>query len=308
MTPLVAAFAVAGGIVGAGLVAAEGLRRRQGDSDLVVNLRSRTRAWAVMLAVLALAFAGGRAGVVLLFAILSALSLREMLAVFGPGPMARRAAVLLFAVALPAQYLLVLTGWYGLFVVLLPVYAVLPVSLAALAGGPSGYLQRMAALQVALLLGVFALSHVPGLFLLTFEGFAGSALWPIAWLLFTVQLSDVAQYVWGKLYGRRKLAPVLSPSKTWEGLAGGMATAVVAGVAMHGLTPFGPLGAAAMAVVVTAAGALGGIVMSAIKRDRGAKDWGHILPGHGGITDRIDSLIFAAPVFFHLSRWFWSLT
>ncbi len=123
-----------------------------------------------------------------------------------------------------------------------------------------------------------------------------------------MQLSDVLQYVWGKLLGRRRIAPDLSPSKTWEGFLGGVASATAVGAALWWMTPFTLSQAAAMALVVTLMGFVGGLVMSAIKRDRGVKDWGHLIAGHGGFLDRLDSVIFAAPVFFHLTRYFWSTT
>jgi phosphatidate cytidylyltransferase len=122
-----------------------------------------------------------------------------------------------------------------------------------------------------------------------------------------VQASDVLQYVWGKLIGRRRVAPALSPSKTVGGLVVGGSSAVALGTLLWWITPFGPAGAAAISLVIVAMGFLGGLVMSAIKRDRGVKDWGTLIEGHGGMLDRLDSVCFAAPVFFHLTRFFFTL-
>jgi phosphatidate cytidylyltransferase len=119
-----------------------------------------------------------------------------------------------------------------------------------------------------------------------------------------VQLSDVLQYVWGKTIGKRRIAPSISPNKTWEGLVGGIVCATAIGTAIWWATPFAPGEAALMALVVTTMGFAGGLIMSAIKRDRGVKDYGAFIEGHGGVLDRIDSLCFAAPVFFHLTRFF----
>jgi phosphatidate cytidylyltransferase len=127
----------------------------------------------------------------------------------------------------------------------------------------------------------------------------------IAFLVIVVQGSDVLQYIWGKLLGKHKVAPVLSPSKTWEGLIGGVASATLLGMALHGITPFSPWQAAGMAFLICVMGFFGGLVMSAIKRDRGVKDWGHMIEGHGGMLDRVDSVIFAAPIFFHAVRYVW---
>jgi len=121
-----------------------------------------------------------------------------------------------------------------------------------------------------------------------------------------VQSSDVFQYIWGKLFGRRKVAPAISPSKTVEGLAGGVLSATILGAFLWWITPFSVWQAALMALAINVMGFFGGLVMSAIKRDRGVKDWGDLIEGHGGMLDRLDSVVFAAPVFFHLTRFFWS--
>ena len=129
----------------------------------------------------------------------------------------------------------------------------------------------------------------------------------VAYLIFVVQLSDVMQFVWGELLGKHRIAPAISPSKTWEGLAGGTATASLAGMLLWWITPFSPLQALLISAVICAAGFTGGLVLSAIKRDRGVKDWGHLIPGHGGFIDRLDSVLFAAPIFLHVVRYYWSL-
>ena len=123
--------------------------------------------------------------------------------------------------------------------------------------------------------------------------------------MLVVQSSDVLQYVFGKLFGRHKLSEKVSPSKTVEGLVGGLAAATALGAALWWVTPFTPWQAAGMAFMINLMGFLGGLVMSAIKRDRGAKDWGHSIQGHGGVLDRLDSVVFAAPLFFHFTRYWW---
>jgi len=121
-----------------------------------------------------------------------------------------------------------------------------------------------------------------------------------------VQLSDVLQYVCGKLAGKHKIAPNLSPSKTVEGCIGGVALATLIGAMLCWITPFAFWQAALFALLVCLLGFAGGLVMSAIKRDRGVKDWGHMIEGHGGMLDRLDSVYFAAPVFFHMVRYWWA--
>ena len=155
---------------------------------------------------------------------------------------------------------------------------------------------------------VYAISYVPALLDLTIPGYDDAPVTLLVWFVMVVQGSDFLQYVVGKLVGQHKIAPVISPSKTWEGFVGGVGVASLAGAVLWWATPFGVWQAAVMAFTVTLMGFLGGLTMSAIKRDRGVKDFGTLVSGHGGILDRVDSLCFSAPVFFHLTRYFYSTT
>jgi len=166
------------------------------------------------------------------------------------------------------------------------------------------FLERTAETQWGLMIGVYCISHVPALLMLTIPGCDPALL--IVFLILVAQSSDILQYVWGKLTGRHKIAPQVSPSKTVEGFVGGVLSATVLGTALWWMTPFRPWQAAVFSFLITMAGFLGGLVMSAIKRDRGVKDWGHLIEGHGGMLDRLDSVCFAAPIFFHLTRYFYS--
>jgi phosphatidate cytidylyltransferase len=124
-------------------------------------------------------------------------------------------------------------------------------------------------------------------------------------LILVVQLSDVLQYAFGKTLGRHRILPSVSPNKTWEGAIGGIAGATLVGTLLWWATPFTPWAAAGISLLVCLAGFAGGLVMSAIKRDRGVKDFGTLIEGHGGVLDRVDSLCFAAPLFFHVVRYFY---
>jgi phosphatidate cytidylyltransferase len=280
-----------------------------GSNAVIENLNARIAAWWAMVVLLSVAFVAGRPGVVLLFAVLSFSALREFLTLTEKSPADHWALAAIFFLILPVQYWLVGIDWYGFYAIFIPVYAflLLPV-VSALRGETRGFLTRVAETQWALMICVYCVSHVPAILYLQIPGYEGRSVILIAWLIFTVQFSDVMQYVWGKLFGRRKIVPALSPSKTWEGLVGGVATSVVAGASLWWMTPFTPWQAAGMALVVTVMGFFGGLVMSAIKRDKGVKDWGHLIAGHGGFLDRLDSVIFAAPIFFHLTRYLWSAT
>ena len=290
-------------------VIGEALRARvapNGDNPVIENLNARIAAWWGMVILLSLAFLAGKAGVVILFAVLSFSALREFLTLTAKARADHWSLAAAFFIVLPLQYWMVGVDWYGLYSIFIPVYAFLlmPV-VSALRGEPKGFLSRVAETQWALMICVYCVSHVPALLSLQIPGYEGRNVILIAWLIFTVQLSDVLQYVWGKLIGRRKLAPELSPSKTWEGLIGGVLSASAIGASLWWMTPFTFLQAAGLALVVTLMGSFGGLVMSAIKRDKGVKDWGHLIAGHGGFLDRLDSVVFAAPFFFHIVRYFW---
>jgi len=272
---------------------------------VIDNLNARINAWWVMVGVLAFSFWFERFGLLLLFAALSALALREYARVADlREPRLLRYMAWLF---LPVQYGLIAIGWYGLFAIFIPVYAflVLPM-LATQCGDTRNFLARCASAQWGLMACVYCLSYVPALQTLALPGWSGSGLQLVAFLLLVAQGSDVLQYIWGKLLGRRPVAPELSPSKTVEGLIGGVASATLLGAALHPITPFTPLQAAALAFCICVMGFLGGLVMSAIKRGAGVKDWGQLIEGHGGLLDRLDSVAFAAPVFFHFVRYGWS--
>jgi phosphatidate cytidylyltransferase len=314
MSPTSQALALFGGVfailVAASLVGFV-LERRYaagGAAATIANLNARVRAWWIMVALIGLALAIGKAGVILLFAFASFAGLREFLTLTTTRRGDHWALAAAFFIALPVQYYLIWIDWYGLYSIFIPVYVflLLPV-IAALRGDVTRFMERIAELQWGLMIAVFCLSHVPALLTLPIPGFETRKVLLVGYFVLVVQASDVLQYVWGKLLGRHPIAPRLSPSKTVEGFLGGVLTATVLGAALWWLTPFTPWHAALMALVITLMGFCGGLVMSAIKRDRGVKDWGWMIAGHGGMLDRLDSVIFAAPIFFHLTRFWWTV-
>ena len=282
-------------------------RTRGRPNSVIDNLVARIRAWWVMAALVGVSFALGRVGVIVLFAVVSLFALREFITLTPTRRGDYWALLVAFYVALPWQYYLIYSDWYGMYTLLIPVYAflLLPI-LSASDGDTTRYLERTAKVQWGLMICVFCISHVPALLNLEIPGYEGGNLLLIAFLVIVVQSSDVLQYVWGKLAGKRLIAPRLSPSKTVEGFVGGVLSATALGAALWWITPFTPLQAAALALVSNLMGFYGGLVMSAIKRDRGIKDWGHMIEGHGGMLDRLDSVCFAAPVFFHFTRYWWA--
>lgn len=273
----------------------------------VDNLNARVRAWWVMILVLGGALALGRNAVILLFLAASFAALREFLTLTPTRRADHRALFACFFVALPIQYWLVWTEWSGMFSIFIPVYGFLLLPFLAVTGKDTqNFLARTSEIQWGLMITVYCISHVPALMTLKIPGYEGRGSMLVVFLLVVVQSSDVLQYVWGKLFGRHKIAPVTSPSKTVEGFVGGVASAVGVGALMHGITPFSAPQAAGMALAITLMGFAGGLVMSAIKRDLGVKDWGDMIEGHGGMLDRLDSVCFSAPVFFHLTRYFFT--
>ncbi|MDZ3822306.1 MAG: phosphatidate cytidylyltransferase [Pseudoxanthomonas sp.] len=274
---------------------------------VVANLNARIRAWWWMVVVLCACFLVGPLATIVVFALTSFLALREFVTLTPTRRGDHAVLLLCFWVAVPLQYWLVHDGWYGLFAIAIPVYGFLLLpAVSALSGDTEQFLERNTKIQWGLMLTVYCISHAPALLMLEIPGFEGRGLLLLLFLLIVVQLSDVLQYVFGKLFGRHLLAPKVSPSKTVEGLVGGGLAATGVGAALWWITPFTPLQAGALAALIVLCGFLGGLALSAVKRSLGAKDWGVMIEGHGGMLDRMDSVCFAAPVFFHIVRYFFT--
>ncbi len=277
------------------------------QKEMIENLKTRINSWWMMVIVFCLSAASGPIGSILLFAMISFLALREFITLTPTRKADHWSLFAAFFVILPINYWLVAVHWYGLFSIFIPVYAYLWIPIrSAIAGDTTKYLARSAEMQWALMVCVYFVSYAPALLSLRIPGFEGQTLKLLLFLVVVVQSSDVLQYVFGKLFGKTRLSPSVSPNKTLEGLVGGVLSAVAIGASLWWITPFNPWQAAVMALVIALMGYAGGLVMSAIKRDRGVKDYGALIPGHGGMMDRIDSLCFAAPVFFHLTRYFFA--
>jgi phosphatidate cytidylyltransferase len=251
------------------------------------------------------AMAAGRTAAYILFGLISFWALREFVTLTPTRRGDHRALFLAFFVVTPLHYYLLSIEWYGMFIVFIPVYAFLLLpARAAAAGDCESFLERTAKIQWGLMICVFCVSYTPALLTLDIPSYRGENVKLLFWFVLVVEMSDVLQYVWGKTLGKHPIAPTVSPNKTWEGFIGGIASAILLGTALYWATPFTPWQAAGMSLVITVMGFAGGLTMSAIKRDRGVKDFGGAIAGHGGILDRIDSLAFAAPIFFHLTRFY----
>ncbi|EMH4164338.1 phosphatidate cytidylyltransferase [Pluralibacter gergoviae] len=277
------------------------------QNETIANLNARIRAWWVMCTVSVVAMLIGPIGSVVLFALMSFYALRECITLTPTRRGDHEALFWCFFVILPVQYLLVGIEWYNLFVIFIPVYAFLFIpARIALASDTTHFLERSAKIQWSLMIAVYCVSHAPALLMIDIPGFEGGNIKLVLFMMIVVQISDVLQYVFGKLWGKRPIVPKLSPNKTVEGFIGGILSASLVGAGLFWITPFNPVEAFFISLLITLLGFAGGLCMSAIKRDRGIKDFGAMIEGHGGMMDRIDSLCFAAPVFFHVVRYFYT--
>lgn len=319
------------------------LLRRQVDMGLnpaaIEQFNLRIRAWWLLCAVLLAAFWLGREATVVLFGLLSFWALREFITLTPTRMADHRALFWVFFLFTPLQYVLIGINRYQLYSVLIPVYAFLFIpARIALAGDYKRYLERCAKIQAGLMICVYCLSYAPAILYLDIAQAKSSQTTPaeteagkptsaaskrleqakaavkqgryggqnarlLFFFLLVVTLGDAFRYLCERLIGKHVIAPAISASRTWEGFLGGVGCATLFGTLMWLATPFDPLQAAAMSMLITTMGFAGSMTMSAIKRDRGVKDYGTLIEGHGGVLDRIDSTCFAAPVFFHVTRY-----
>lgn len=294
------------------------LRRREPSRDFT-ELTARVRTWWVIVGLFAAALVIDRITAIAFFALVSWLALREYLRLI---PMRESDVRLRWwaYLAIPIQYAWVAVNWYEMFIVFVPVYVFLLLPARAVIGGnTTNFVATVASLHWGVMATVFSLSHASVLAGFT-VGEAPRA--PVGWpstaaethpgagllvlLVLLTQFNDVAQYLWGKSLSRRKVAPQVSPGKTWAGLIGGVfTTSLMAGLIGPLLTFMTPLYAIAAGLLIGVGGFFGDLAMSALKRDLGVKDSGTLLPGHGGVLDRVDSLTYSAPLFFHFLYYYY---
>jgi phosphatidate cytidylyltransferase len=260
----------------------------------LTELKTRCKSWWIMATIFLIATVFSAKISYLAFALLSFIALRELFSILHLRQ-SDRGAVLLCYLAIPVQYFFTYQGYMIASLVFIPVFmfVILPFRLV-LVGQTAGIIQSMAVIPAALMIAVFGLSHL-GL-LLYIPGGRGL----LFFLVFITEMNDVFQFVWGKLIGKHKILPMVSPNKTWEGFIGGVLTTTALGVALKFLTPCTTLQIVFISFVTANAGFIGDVIISSVKRDLQLKDTSTAIPGHGGVLDRIDSLVVAAPVFFHI--------
>lgn len=264
----------------------------------LTELKMRAKSWWIMATVFLIATVFSAKISYIAFALLSFVALRELFTILKLRQ-EDRGAMLLCYLAIPIQYFFTYHGYLVASLVFIPVFmfVALPFRLV-LVGQTDGIIQSMAIVPAALMIALFGLSHL-GL-LLTIPGGRGL----LFFLVFITEMNDVFQFVWGKILGKHKILPKVSPNKTWEGFIGGVVTTTVLGLSLKFLTPFNTPQVLVISFITANAGFIGDVIISAVKRDLQLKDTSTVIPGHGGILDRIDSLVVAAPVFFHLVYYF----
>ncbi len=283
--------------------------RHEGAAAVVAGLNARIWAWWVMLVIFTMALLTGHYGSIILFALVSFLALREFITLTPTRRGDHRALFWTFFVFVPLQYFLVAMRWHELFAVFIPLYAFLFIpTRSAIAGQTDNFLARTAAIQWGLMVCVYCVSHAPALLMLKIPGYEGQNARLLVYLVVVVQVSEVVQYLLSRTLGWHPIAPTVSPKKMIEGVAGGVLAASLVGAWLSWATPFQAWQGFLFSLVITLVGFAGTLCMSAIKRDRRVKEFGQFMEGPGGMLDRIDALCFAAPIFFHLVRFFFAET
>jgi len=279
----------------------------------VESFNSRVRAWWIICSLLAVAFISNGL-TVLLFGFLSFWALREFITLTPTRLGDHRALFWVFFFFTPLQYILVWLDKYELYTILIPVYAFLFIpARIALSGDYKRFLERVAKIQSGLLICVYCLSYAPAMLYLDTPGGEHKGTARLLFFFVTMALlSEAVQFIWSRLYGRHVIAPNINAARTWEGLIGGTVSAALAGMLLSWATPFQYLNdatqfqkmlyTAMLSAIIAVMGFAGSLTMSAIKRDRGVRDYGTLVEGHGGVLDRIDAICFAAPVFYHVTR------
>jgi phosphatidate cytidylyltransferase len=273
------------------------LRPERDHTELLLRIRT----WWLIIVLLFVALLLSRGTAIVFFGLISYLAFKEFITLI-PTRRADHRVLFWAYLAIPLQYFWAYIEWYGMFIIFIPIYMFLALPVRMLLRGQTeGFLKAAGTLHWALMTTVLSLSHLAYLLVLPEQG-AGKpgGVGLVLYLISLTEINDIAQYLWGKSCGRSRVVPTVSPNKTWAGLVGGVATTtLLAWLLAPLLTPITGLHAPLVGALIGVAGFFGDICISAVKRDIGIKDTGNMLPGHGGILDRVDSLTFTAPLFFH---------
>jgi phosphatidate cytidylyltransferase len=268
----------------------------------LIELKIRTKSWWSMAFVFIIASIIHPVISYFAFGLLSFMALRELASISKNVREEDRRIIIWCYLSIPVQYIIAYYGLFNLFVIFIPVimFIWLPFMLV-IKGSTNDISKSMSVLPTQLMLTVFSLSHLAFLLSLPhIQGFNPGGKGLLLFIVFMTEINDVFQFTWGKILGRHKIIPKISPNKTWEGFIGGILTTTLLGYYLRFLTPFSPTEALIISFIIGCSGFIGDIVVSAVKRDIGLKDTGKMIPGHGGLLDRIDSLSVTSVIFFHI--------
>lgn len=273
------------------------------------NMKTRMKSFWVIVILFTIAFMFNRLTAVIFIMLISYLSLKEFFSMI-PSRRSDRRVLLWAYLSIPIQFYFLYIKWTAMFYLFIPLYLfiLIPVRMV-LTEDTQGFLKSCGTIHWALMTCVYAIGYFAAYFIIPDSiNPAGGALGLLLYILIITVFNDFMQYLSGKMFGKNKIIPSVSPNKTWEGLIGGIiASAALSAGLSEFLTPMNPLQGFVLGAVLAIAGFFGDITMSAIKRDMGVKDTGALLPGHGGILDRLDSMIFTAPLFFHYTAYVYNI-
>jgi len=287
-------------VIGGGTIAVV----RFGFAKSVSQAWDSYRGWLVMVPIISVSLFAGRAVTICFFAIISIVAFTEYARATGlhrdlTMTFVSLAGIVGIAVAaLSRDPATGEPGRYQLFMTI-PVFVSAALVLVSITRNrPEGQLKAIALVLFGFLYIGWMFGH------LAFIANSRNAYGYLIYLIFAVELNDIAAFVCGKLFGRRPLCSNVSPQKTREGAFGAVVISAVFPLAIRFALPdFSVLECVLAGLIVGVGGHLGDLSISVIKRDIGVKDMGTLIRGHGGVLDRIDSLLYTAPLFFHFTRY-----
>jgi phosphatidate cytidylyltransferase len=262
------------------------------------ELNDRITSWFWMISIFVLAmFLNNTLGVVFL-GFISYMAFKEYISII-PTRLADRRIIFYGYLSIIPQYYFAYTQWYEMFIITIPVYLFLFLSFRQMMiGQTEGFINNTGKVNWGAMLFIFAISHSAYLFMLKPIGEVSGAML-LLYLFLLTELNDVLQFVCGKIFGKTPIVPKVSPKKTVEGLVGAVIIITILAVLFSYLTPFSIIQAIGAGLIISLGGFIGDVVVSMIKRDVGVKDASNLIAGHGGVIDRVDSLTYTAPLFFH---------
>jgi phosphatidate cytidylyltransferase len=266
------------------------------------HVRDRVHSWYVILFLIVFAYYFNKAGICVLFFFVSFFGLREFITLAPTRPGDHRSLFWMFFLILPLQYLSVYNNWNTIFVYLIPAFSLIFLPFrSSISGDTSKFLERTSSMQWGLIISVYCISHLPALLYIQIPNYSRNAEL-LLFFVFTTQINEVIQHEVGLWFGKFKIAPDVSRLRTWEGwFLGTLITTGIGGI-FYFLTPFNIKTSMLVTFICVQLSLVGGIVISAIKRSRGIQAFDELIPGHGGILDRVDSILFSGPVFFHILK------